>query len=189
MQVCSGQSLPSDWIQRWAHLLPLPGSVLDVACGSGRHARWLAQRGHIVVGVDRDPEAVRRAAGFGEIVQADIESGPWPFVGRRFNAVVVSNYLWRPLWPVLLDSLEPDGILIYETFAQGNEHIGRPRRADFLLRPGELLDVCQGLQVIAYEHGMASNPPRVVQRIVARRAAIDGQVLPQPLAPATGPKD
>lgn len=159
----------SEWVERWAHLLAVPGTVLDIACGQGRHARWLAERGHIVIGVDRDPEAVLAASPYGEIVQADIENDPWPFAGRCFNAVVVCNYLWRPLWPVILDSLEPGGFLIYETFAQGNEQFGRPRNPDFLLQAGELLERCQGMNIIAYEHGLLSQPERVVQRIVAQR--------------------
>ncbi len=169
----------SEWVRRWSHLLPVPGTVLDVACGKGRHVRWFAQRGHVVVGVDRDPEAVLAASPYGEIVQADIENGPWPFSGRRFNAVVVCNYLWRPLWPTLLDSLEPGGILVYETFASGNERYGRPSNPDFLLQAGELLERCQGLEVIAYQQGILPEPERVVQRIVARRP--DGCSYAMPL--------
>ncbi|MCX5590020.1 class I SAM-dependent methyltransferase [Alcaligenes endophyticus] len=164
----------SEWVARWAHLLVVPGTVLDVACGRGRHTRWLAQRGHIMIGVDRDPESVVASSPYGEIVQADIENGPWPFAGRRFNAVVVCNYLWRPLWPVILDSLEPGGMLIYETFAQGNEMFGRPRNPEFLLQPGELLERCQGMHIIAYEHGLLPGPERVVQRIVAQRPDLTG---------------
>jgi len=164
----------STWLRRWSHLIAPGGTVLDVACGRGRHMRWFAARGHPVLGVDRDPEALGAAAGFGEVRCADIEAGPWPFPGRRFAAVVVVNYLWRPLWPVLTDSVAPGGVLIAETFADGQQAIGRPSRADFLLQPGELLAVCRELRVVAYEDGYEpgadGRPLRFVQRIAARRA-------------------
>lgn len=166
-----GTEPPSTWVQRWSHLIPAGGSVLDVACGHGRHMRWLASLDHMVTGVDRSPEAVAAVAGLGEAVLADIENGPWPFVHgeqpRRFDAVVVTNYLWRPLLPTLLASLAPGGVLVYETFALGNETVGKPSRPDFLLRPGELLALCQGLRVVAYEAGFLPQPDRFVQRIVA----------------------
>ena len=160
---------PSDWIRRWSHLVPPGGSVLDVACGYGRHMRWFAGLGHDVTGVDRDPEALAAASTAGRTVQADIENGPWPFSGRTFDAVVIANYLWRPLWPALLGSLGPAGVLIHETFADGNETVGKPSRPDFLLRHGELLQLCQGLRIVAYEDGFLDAPPRFVQRIVAVR--------------------
>lgn len=163
----------SAWMRQWAHLASNPGTVLDVACGRGRNARWLAQRGHTVIGVDRDPEAVAASAPYGEIVQADIENGPWPFAGRRFDAVVVTKYLWRPLMPTLLESLEPGGVLIYETFGVGNEQYNTPRNPDFLLQPGELLRWCADLDIVAYEHGFQSNPDHIVQRIVAVRPRDD----------------
>lgn len=105
-------------------------------------------------------------------IQADIEHGPWPLIDaqgkpERFDAIVVTNYLWRPLMPTLLASLGIGGVLIYETFAQGNETVGKPSRADFLLRTGELLDVCKDLRVVAFEDGFIDSPPRFVQRIVA----------------------
>jgi len=114
----------------------------------------------------------------GEKVVADIEAGPWPFAGRRFDAVVVTNYLWRPLMPVLLDSLAPGGVLLYETFAHGNATVGKPSRPDFLLAPGELLDACAGLRVVAYEDGFLEAPERFVQRIAAVREAGAGSGLP-----------
>jgi SAM-dependent methyltransferase len=163
----SGEASP--WIQRWSHLVKPGGSVLDVACGLGRHLRWFAARGHPVTGVDRSPEAEAAAGAFGEAIRADIENGPWPLAGRRFDAVVVTNYLWRPLLPTLLDSLAPGGVLLYETFATGNETVGKPSRPDFLLQPGELLTVCAGLRVIAYEDGFLAQPERFVQRIAAVR--------------------
>ena len=160
---------PSNWVLRWAHLVPSAGAVLDVACGQGRHLRFFASRGHPVTGVDRDPEAIARVQGFGETLVADIENGPWPFAGRHFAGVVVTNYLWRPLLPALLDCVAPEGVLIYETFAAGNETVGKPSRPDFLLAPGELLRACEALRVIAYEDGFLGGPDRFVQRIVAVR--------------------
>jgi SAM-dependent methyltransferase len=158
---------PSDWVQRWAHLLPAQSRVLDLACGQGRHFRWLAGLGHRVTGVDRDPQAVRDLTPLGEALCADLENGPWPLPKRQFEAVVVTNYLWRALWPDILASLAPGGVLIYETFAAGNETVGKPARPDFLLQPGELLRVCAALRVVAYEDGFLACPDRFVQRIVA----------------------
>ena len=141
--------------------------MLDVACGSGRHVRWFAQRGCRVTGVDRDAAAIESLREFGEMVVADIEHGPWPFTGRRFDAVIVTNYLWRPLLPAIIDSVGT--LLIYETFAQGNERYGRPSNPDFLLRPGELLAATAGLSVVGYEEGYLDSPPRIVQRVTAMR--------------------
>ena len=160
---------PSPWIVRWAHLVPAGGRVLDVACGSGRHLRWFHERNHPVTGVDQGPAAIESIAPFSEAILADIEAGPWPLAGRQFDAVVVTNYLWRPLLPTLVASVAPGGVLLYETFAQGNEPVGRPARADFLLAPGELLRACEGLRVVAYEDGFLDGPPRFVQRIAAVR--------------------
>ncbi|MDR2155048.1 MAG: class I SAM-dependent methyltransferase [Burkholderiaceae bacterium] len=156
---------------RWASLIAPGAAVLDVACGSGRHLRWLAARGHTVTGVDRDGTALAALAGTGELIEADIENNPWPLAGRRFGAVVVTHYLWRPLLPTLLDSVAEGGALIYETFADGNQTVGKPTREDFLLRPGELLAACapSAWRVIAYENGFLSAPDRFVQRIAAVR--------------------
>lgn len=158
---------------RWSHLLQPGGSVLDVACGGGRHAAWLAGRGHAVTAVDRDLSGVADLSGSVSLVQADIENTAWPLVFNGapipFNAVVVTNYLWRPLFPTLLASVAPGGVLLYETFAQGNETVGRPARPEFLLRHGELLQMCQGLHIVAFEDGYLDAPPRYVQRIVAVR--------------------
>jgi SAM-dependent methyltransferase len=166
-----GTEEASAWIQRWSHLIPAGAPVLDVACGFGRHMRWFAARGHPVAGVDQSAPAIDSLASLGEAVLADIENGPWPFVGRRFGGVIVTNDLWRPLLPLILDSVEPGGALIYETFAAGNETVGRPARPDFLLRPGELLRACAPLRVIAYEDGFLDVPARFVQRIAAVREA------------------
>ncbi|MES2973606.1 MAG: class I SAM-dependent methyltransferase [Pseudomonadota bacterium] len=157
----------SPWVERWSHLVAPGGTVLDVACGLGRHLRWFASRGHAVTGVDRSAEAIAAVSGLGEAVVADIENGPWPFDGRRFDAVVVTNYLWRPLFPALLASLAPGGVLVYETFTDGNETVGKPSRPDFLLRPGELLDVCRPLRIVGFEDGFLRSPDRFVQRIAA----------------------
>jgi SAM-dependent methyltransferase len=165
-----GSEAVSPWIQRWSHLVPAGGPVLDVACGRGRHLRWFAGRGHPVTGVDRDADALAGLHGLGEIVQADIENGPWPFAGRQFAAVIVTNYLWRPLFPRLVEALAPGGVLVHETFAHGNETVGKPSRPDFLLAEGELLRAYPALRVLAYEDGFLDSPPRFVQRIAAVRA-------------------
>ena len=159
----------SAWVRRWTHLVPAGAAVLDVACGSGRHVRWFAGRGRAVTGVDRDAAAVEPLRPLAEIVVADIEAGPWPFAGRAFGAVIVTNYLWRERLADLVAAVAPGGVLIYETFAAGNETVGRPSRPDFLLRPGELLHAAAGLHVVAYEDGFLDAPPRFVQRIAAVR--------------------
>ena len=164
-----GTEAPSDWVRRWSTLAPPGSTALDVACGAGRHLRWMYQHGHPTVGVDRSADAVAACAAWGEIHCADIEDGPWPFAGRQFGAVIVTNYLWRPLLPLLVDSVAPGGVLIYETFASGNETVGRPARADFLLQPGELLAASATLRTVAYEDGFVDAPARFVQRIAAVR--------------------
>ena len=122
------------------------------------------------------------------VLCADIENGPWPLVGERFDAVVVTNYLWRPLWPTLLDSLAPGGVLLYETFAHGNASVGKPSRPDFLLQPGELLRLCQGLRVVGYEDGFCTAPERFVQRICAvHGTALPGDTPPRYPLPAPAP--
>lgn len=135
--------------------------------------KWFADRGYAVTGVDRSPEAIHAAASFGEAVLADIENGPWPLMSgahaRQFKAVIVTNYLWRPLFPVIAQSLTPGGLLIYETFAKGNETVGKPSRPDFLLHPAELLQTFKNMHIVAFEEGFLENPPRFVQRITAVR--------------------
>jgi len=154
---------PSEWVLRWAHLVER-GPVLDVACGGGRHARLFAERGLEVFAVDRD-EPVR-------FVKADLEDGsPWPFTGKKFAGIVVTNYLYRPLFPVLRESLEEGGVLIYETFMLGNERYGKPSNPDFLLRPGELIEAFGTLTVAAFEQGTLERPKKaVLQRICVLRA-------------------
>jgi len=168
-----GMMPASNWVQRWSHLIPAAGAVLDVACGPGRHMKWFAERGHPVTGVDRAPAAIDAASRFGEAVLADIENTPWPLMcgaqARQFEAVLVSSYLWRPLFPVICDSVAPGGILLYETFAVGNETVGKPARANFLLQTGELLSAFTSLRLIAFEDGFLDSPPRFVQRLVAAR--------------------
>jgi SAM-dependent methyltransferase len=162
---------PSPWIVRWAVAIAPHGSVLDVACGSGRHARYLAAQGLRVTAVDRDRDAIASLQGVvAEKLAADLENAPWPLAGRRFDAVVVTNYLWRPLLPTLVASVADCGLLLYETFALGQERFGRPSNPDFLLHPAELPAAAQGLHVLAYEDGVLDAPMRRVQRLAAWRA-------------------
>jgi SAM-dependent methyltransferase len=162
---------PSPWVLRFAALIPPRGSLLDVTCGGGRHTRHFVERGNRVTTVDRDVSGVQDLAGRAEIVQADLEDGsPWPLQGRSFDAVLVTNYLWRPLFPQLLAWLAPGGVLLYETFSRGNERYGRPRNPEHMLAPGELLDVVRGqLRVVAYEEGIIAKPA-----VVARLCAVKG---------------
>ena len=160
-------STPSPWVCRWATLIRPGGTVLDVACGSGRHVRWLAGQGYVLTALDRDAAALQSLRDIAEVFVADIEDGPWPLPERRFDALVVTNYLWRPLWPRLRAALADGGVLIYETFAAGNEALGKPSRPDFLLQRGELLRLAAGLSVVAYEDGRLDDPPRCVQRLAA----------------------
>lgn len=162
---------PSPWVVRWAPQIPRSGTVLDLACGSGRHARWLHEQGFPVEAVDRDVAAFGLAPAGIALSQCDLESGAWPYADRRFAGIVVTNYLHRPLFPFLLDSLAEGGVLIYETFAAGNEKFGKPSNPDFLLKPGELLDVAAGrLRVLAYEDIQEHLPrPAMIQRICARK--------------------
>lgn len=160
---------PSAWVRRFAPLLPAGASVLDLACGSGRHVRFLAGLGLRVTAVDRDAAVLAALADVAATEVHDLEGPAWPLAGRQFDAVLVTNYLWRPRLPEQLACVAPGGWLIYETFAAGHEALGRPSRPDFLLRPGELLTVCTGWRVIAFEDGQLDAPARCVQRIVARR--------------------
>ncbi len=181
---------PSPWIARFAPLVPRSGVLLDVACGGGRHLRLFRDRGHAVAGIDIDTRGVAdlAVAPEVEIIAADIEGGPWPLPGRRFAAIVVTNYLHRPLFPTLLEALAPGGMLLYETFSVGNGRYGRPSCPAFLLRNGELLELARGrLQVIAYEHGIVSSPKAaIMQRLAAVNdltpaSDLEGDPEPMPL--------
>jgi len=179
-----GTEAPSLWIQHWSHLLAPGCTALDIACGGGRHMQWLSTQGHKMLGVDRSAEALSLARSFGQTLEVDIENGPWPLAGQTFGAVVVTNYLWRPLWPQITASVAEGGVLLYETFAQGNETVGKPSRPDFLLRPAELLAVCAdaGLRVVAYEDGFLPSPDRFVQRVAAVRPVPNAAPVRWPLA-------
>jgi SAM-dependent methyltransferase len=166
------------WVQRFAPLIRPGGSVLDVACGSGRHVRWLAAQGWQLTGIDKNAAAVETLHGLADIVVADIEGNAWPLPGRRFDAVVVTHYLWRSLWPDLLASLAEGGVLIYETFANGQQSLGQPSRPEFLLRTGELLQAFSALRVVAFEDGFEPTPPHYVQRIAAVRPGPPGDGPP-----------
>lgn len=162
---------PSIWISQFANLIPRGGEVLDLACGSGRHCDFLLGLGHSVTALDRDVTKLTPRNRL-EIIQHDLEDGsPWLLKNRQFSAVIVVNYLFRPLLPLLVSAVAPGGLLLYDTFAAGNENFGRPRNPKFLLRPGELKDVVgQELTVLNYFHGQLSLPkPAVKQRICARR--------------------
>jgi SAM-dependent methyltransferase len=175
-----GAGEPSPWVLRFAALVAPGATVLDLACGRGRHARLFAAQGCAVEAVDVDAAAGASLAGVAGVrfVQADLEGQPWPYGGRRFDAVVVANYLHRPLLPRLAESLAPGGILIYETFVAGQERFGRPTNPDFLLRPRELLEVFAPLlAVLAFEEGVVSLPrPARVSRLCAVRAGGDAHL-------------
>ena len=162
-----GTEAPSAWVQRWTDLAKPQSQVLDLACGAGRHMKWFSEQGHTCTGVDRSAEALAIAKAYGTVIEADMEAGPWPLLDMQFDLVVVTNYLWRPLMPAILQSLLPGGLLIYETFSAGHEKIGKPSRPDFLLKPGELLQTFAPLRIIAYEDGYLHATPKCVQRIVA----------------------
>ncbi len=161
----------SEWVLRWAPLVGR-GPVLDLACGDGRHSRYFLSKGFEVHAVDRDRRSIEGA----RFLQADLENGdPWPLAGQRFGAIVVTNYLYRPLFPVITQSLAAHGVLIYETFMVGNERLGRPSNPDFLLRPGELLQAFSPLTVVAFEQGVVETPkPAALQRLCAIRGEIGG---------------
>ncbi|WP_419797757.1 MAG: class I SAM-dependent methyltransferase [Terasakiella sp.] len=160
----------SPWIDRFSSYVPLDGFILDLACGTGRHGRFFLDNGHKVLFVDQNIEGLSDLAAVksAEILQCDLEDGrDWPFEREQFSAIVVTNYLYRPHLSFLAPALKQGGVLLYETFAQGNEQFGRPRNPDFLLRPHELLEVAQkdGMNVIAFEQGQEGD--KVIQRLCA----------------------
>ncbi len=168
----SGPSEPSAWVLRFAPYVPAGGPVLDLACGAGRHVRLFLERGHPVTAVDIDLSGIADLDGRAglEALEVDLEDGrPFPFAGRRFAGVVVTNYLYRPLVSALVAALAPGGALIYETFARGNERFGRPRNPAHLMKPGELLEAVRGqLRVRAFEDLIVEAPrPAAIQRICA----------------------
>jgi SAM-dependent methyltransferase len=184
----SGPEVPSDWVVRWAHLIAPRGPVLDLACGRGRNARHLASRGHPVVACDRDRSALESLAEVPgiEVVCADLEDGsPWPFDAGGFAAIVVVNYLHRPLFPAIARALAPGGVLMYETFILGNERYGKPSNPRFLLRRDELLEAFgSDLVVAGFEQGRANRPkPALVQRLCALRT----ETLDNDLEPTEAP--
>jgi SAM-dependent methyltransferase len=166
-----GSLAPSRWVVRFSSLVADGARVLDVACGQGRHSRWFAARGCRVVAVDRDTAALDQLASVAGVtaVSADLEADPWPFENEKFDAIIVANYLHRVLFPSLLCALADDGVLVYETFARGNEAYGKPSNPHFLLTEGELLTIIgRSLIVVAFEQGrIGSEPPAVVQRLAA----------------------
>jgi SAM-dependent methyltransferase len=160
------------WVERFLPRIKSGGDVLDLACGRGRHSLLLHAAGYRVEAVDRDAAALAEVAARAPGIntrKVDLEADSWPYPGRSFDAIVVTNYLFRPLFPLLLATLAEDGVLIYETFMTGNERFGKPSNPEFLLRPGELLDIVRGrLTVIAFEQGEVATPrPAVVQRLCA----------------------
>ncbi len=178
---------PSPWVVRFAPLVPAGAAVLDLACGAGRHTRLFVDRGHAVTAIDRDLTdlgdfATEPAV---EAIVADLENGPWPLGRRAFAGVVVTNYLHRALFADIARAVAPGGVLIYQTFARGNEAYDKPRNPDHLLEPGELLAAFGGeFCVVAYEHGYQDRPrPSVVQRLCALNPE-NGQA---PLAPPLDP--
>jgi SAM-dependent methyltransferase len=179
-----GQEAPSSWVARFAHLVKPGGTVLDLACGHGRHSVFFYGKNHAVSSIDRDAAAIKSVADLcphAKTICADIENGPWPLAGTQFDAIVVTNYLWRPLLPTIAQSLACCGVLIYETFAMGQESVGKPSREAFLLQSGELLAFARehSLRVVAYEDGFHES--KFVQRIVCIN---QGPVIHQSGAPS-----
>jgi len=170
----------SPWVRRHAGRIAPASNVLDLACGNGRHARYLANLGHRVTATDIDLSGVADLAANPQVtlVKVDLENSPWPFTGHLFGGIVVTNYLFRPLFPLLVTALGKDGTLIYDTFTLGNECFGHPRNPSFLLNPGELLDAfAADLRILAYDHGRVDEPrPAMRQRLCGQKgrlAAID----------------
>jgi SAM-dependent methyltransferase len=181
---------PSRWVARFAPLIRRDGTVLDLACGGGRHAVFLAARGHAVVAVDCDRQALARLEGTPGVTAtcADLEGEPWPFAGRRFDAIVVANFLHRPLFPAIREALVDGGVLLYETFMLGHQLLGKPSNPHFLLGPGELLEAFGDLTLVAFEQGRIEDPwPAVVQRLCAVKGTpVESILLVDPAAAGDG---
>jgi SAM-dependent methyltransferase len=171
---------PSAWVQRFACAIPKNGVVLDLACGSGRHTKLLATLGYAVLAVDQDVSAIDSLANPAITSKClNLEQTVWPLLDTQFSGIVVTNYLYRPHLDRLAEILEKDGVLIYETFAQGNAEFGKPSNPNFLLNPGELLSFAHrhGLHVIAYEDIYVDQPkPAMVQRLCAVKGALKGHI-------------
>jgi SAM-dependent methyltransferase len=165
----------SDWLKKWSHVLAPQSRILDLACGHGRHALWLSDLKMDVLAVDKDLDALEEIQKMGiKTLCADLENAPWPLMGEQFEAVLVTHYLWRALWPELLASVKDGGFVIYETFCEGHQAYGRPTRPDFLLQSGELLRVFKDFKVLGYEEGLLTEPTRYVQRIIAQKPTLSG---------------
>ena len=175
---------PSSWVLRWCREIEPTGRVLDLACGSGRHSRLLLQSGYRVLAADQDISGLADLQGQSnfESIQVDLENPPWPFEPKSFDGIIVTNYLFRPTLNLLMAALKPGGVLIYETFAQGNGEFGRPSNPDFLLQSGELLAlVSESARVIAYEDIYLDVPrPALVQRICAVKNGGSPRYFPAP---------
>ncbi len=174
------QSLPdkapscSAWVEKHLHLLGRDQPVLDLAAGSGRHTRLLLEQGYEnITAADIDTTALSDLAerpGV-SVVNHDLEKAPWPFAPASFAGIIVTNYLWRPRFSSIIATLSPGGVLIYETFMQGQERLGRPRNPDFLLQPGELRQRLEPFcDILAFREGPDPGPPPAMrQSVVARR--------------------
>tara|TARA_Y100001970_G_C14259923_1_gene879517 strand:+ start:15129 stop:15680 length:552 start_codon:yes stop_codon:yes gene_type:complete len=162
---------PSEWVMRFSNYITPKSKVLDVACGSGRHSSLMLSLGHRVTSIDIDVSGLfylKRQSNL-RIIETDLENKPWPLGKEKFQAIIVTNYLYRPLIPQLVNSLSTNGLLIYETFAKGNEVFGRPRNPKYLLDRGELISFFSDkLNIIAYEDLEVISPRKSVkQRICA----------------------
>jgi SAM-dependent methyltransferase len=168
----------SPWVRRFASVIPKDGVILDLACGAGRHSALLVSLGHTVLAVDRDISALGSLKGRSiQTQELDLEGSNWPLLGKQFSGIVVTNYLYRPFLDELPKMLCEDGVLIYETFADGNAQFGKPSNPNFLLKTGELLALAQrsGLKVIAYEDiYLDQAKPAMVQRICAVKGHLKG---------------
>jgi SAM-dependent methyltransferase len=168
------------WLKRFASTIPKGGLVLDLACGAGRHTAMLADMGYAVLAVDQDISAIQKLQNSSiQVRQLDLEGAVWPLEGQEFAGIVVSNYLYRPFLGKLPDMLQEDGVLIYETFAEGNGRFGKPSNPNFLLKTGELLTLAEysSLKVIAYEDIYVDQPkPAMIQRICAVKGHLNGDI-------------